>query len=58
MTYFSNLSGPPEPLRVGFIGFDGIAAVDLAGPLEALTIARHRRSWEKRRLVIGRLSSD
>jgi len=41
MTYFSNLSGPPEPLRVGFIGFDGIAAVDLTGPLEALTIARH-----------------
>jgi transcriptional regulator GlxA family with amidase domain len=41
MTYFSNFSGPPEPLRVGFICFDGMAAVDLTGPLEALTIARH-----------------
>jgi len=30
---------PPLPLRVGFIGFDGVNGVDLAGPLEAFATA-------------------
>lgn len=29
------------PRRVALLGFDGVAALDLSGPLEALSIARH-----------------
>src|SRR5215470_3484189 len=29
-----------EPKRVGFIGFDGVASVDLSGPAEAFSCVR------------------
>ena len=46
------------PKRIGFIGFDGIVAIDLAGPVEAFTCAEIReRGSDPRRcyevVVIG-----
>ena len=41
MTYFSKLPIDLTPKRVGFLGFDGVAALDLTGPLEAIANARH-----------------
>ncbi len=40
MTYYSKLSEESTPRHVGLLGFDGVAALDLTGPLEALSIAR------------------
>lgn len=40
MTYFSKVSGELAPKAVGLLGFDGVAALDLTGPLEALSMAR------------------
>ena len=41
MTYFSMVTGDLSPKRVGILGFDGVAALDLTGPLEAIAKARH-----------------
>src|SRR6186997_2932115 len=41
MTYYAKLSEESLPRRIGLLGFDGVAAMDLTGPLEALSIA-HR----------------
>ncbi|MGH8095204.1 MAG: DJ-1/PfpI family protein [Chthoniobacterales bacterium] len=35
-----SLPGDQTPKRVGLLGFDGVAALDLTGPLEALKLAR------------------
>lgn len=40
MTYYARPAGEPSPKVVGLVGFDGVAALDLTGPLEALTRAR------------------
>src|SRR4051794_31715923 len=40
MTYFLRVPVQMKPLRIGILGFDGMAMLDLAGPLEALTAAR------------------
>ncbi len=41
MTYFSQLPGPGStPLKIGFLGFDGMSVLDLTGPLEAFAAAR------------------
>jgi transcriptional regulator GlxA family with amidase domain len=40
MTYFAKLPVHPSRRVVGLVGFDGVAALDLTGPLEALTSAR------------------
>ena len=42
-TGYEDLAGPPPslaPRGVAILGFDGVAALDLTGPLEALSIAR------------------
>lgn len=39
MTYFLRIPVETKPLVIGILGFDGIAALDLAGPLDALTAA-------------------
>jgi transcriptional regulator GlxA family with amidase domain len=39
MTYFLRMPVETKPLVVGILGFDGITALDLAGPLDALTAA-------------------
>lgn len=41
MTYFSRVTRDFTPRRVGFLGFDGVAALDLTGPLEAIANAHH-----------------
>ena len=41
MTYFSRVTSDLAPKRVGLLGFDGVAALDLTGPLEAIANARH-----------------
>ncbi len=40
MTYFATQRGEPAPKVVGLLGFDGVATLDLTGPLEALATAR------------------
>jgi transcriptional regulator GlxA family with amidase domain len=40
LTYYARLPGAPSPKVIGLVGFDGVAALDLTGPLEALTRAR------------------
>ncbi len=40
MTYFAKVCGEMSPPRIGLLGFDGVAALDLTGPLEALHLAR------------------
>jgi transcriptional regulator GlxA family with amidase domain len=40
MTYYAKLPGEPSPKVIGLVGFDGVAALDLTGPLEALARAR------------------
>jgi hypothetical protein len=40
MTYFAKLPARPSQKVVGLVGFDGVAALDLTGPLVALTSAR------------------
>jgi transcriptional regulator GlxA family with amidase domain len=40
MTALERSSSEPAPKLIGLLGFDGIAAPDLTGPLEALSIAR------------------
>lgn len=40
MTYFSKVSREAKCERVALIGFDGVTALDLIGPLETLTRAR------------------
>lgn len=39
MTYFLRVPAEMKPLVIGILGFDGVTALDLAGPLEALTAA-------------------
>jgi transcriptional regulator GlxA family with amidase domain len=41
MTYFAKLSPERTPKVIGLLGYDGVAALDLTGPLEALTSARY-----------------
>jgi len=41
MTYYAKLPGEASPKVIGLVGFDGVAALDLTGPLEALARARH-----------------
>jgi transcriptional regulator GlxA family with amidase domain len=41
MTYYAKLSEESAPRRIGLLGFDGVAALDLTGPLEAFSIAHH-----------------
>ncbi len=41
MTYFAKLAHERTPKRIGLLGYDDVAALDLTGPLEALTSARH-----------------
>src|SRR5689334_8444677 len=40
MTYFLRVPAEMKPLSIGILGFDGVATLDLAGPLEALSAAR------------------
>lgn len=40
MTYFLRVPAEMKPVRIGILGFDGVATLDLAGPLEAFTAAR------------------
>jgi len=40
MTYFLLVPVEMKPLTIGILGFDGVATLDLAGPLEALGAAR------------------
>src|SRR5215471_7353978 len=40
MTYFATDRQDVSPKTVGLLGFDGVAALDLIGPLEALANAR------------------
>ena len=40
MTYLQRSAHETTPKLVGLLGFDGIAALDLTGPLEALSMAR------------------
>jgi transcriptional regulator GlxA family with amidase domain len=44
MTYFLRAPIEMKPLVIGILGFDGVTALDLAGPLDALTAARIGRS--------------
>lgn len=39
MTYFSKMTDETAPKRVGILGFDGVATLDLTGPLEAFSAA-------------------
>lgn len=41
MTYFATHSMDLAPRAIGLLGFDGVATLDLTGPLEALATARH-----------------
>ncbi len=42
MTYFSKMAGEAvAPIKIAFIGFDGLSPLDLTGPLEAFAAARH-----------------
>lgn len=41
MTYFAQLAQERMPKLVGLLGYDNVAALDLTGPLEALTGAKH-----------------
>lgn len=41
MTYFAKLAQERTPKPIGLLGYDNVAALDLTGPLEALTSARH-----------------
>ncbi|MEO7723291.1 MAG: helix-turn-helix domain-containing protein [Chthoniobacterales bacterium] len=41
MTYFAKLAQERTPKLIGFLGYDNVAAVDLTGPLEALSSAQH-----------------
>lgn len=41
MTYFAKLTEERTPKLIGVLGYDNVAALDLTGPLEALTSARH-----------------
>lgn len=41
MTYFAKLAGERTPKLIGLLGYDGVAALDLTGPLEALNLAQH-----------------
>ena len=49
MTYFATQAAKCVPKVVGLLGFDGVAVLDLTGPLEALATAR--RDDEQRRGV-------
>ena len=40
MTYFLRVPIEMKPLLIGILGFDGVTALDLAGPLDALAAAR------------------
>jgi transcriptional regulator GlxA family with amidase domain len=40
MTHFARFPGELTPKVVGLVGFDGVAALDITGPLEAFTNAR------------------
>jgi transcriptional regulator GlxA family with amidase domain len=40
MTYFLRVPIAMKPLLIGILGFDGVTALDLAGPLDALAAAR------------------
>jgi transcriptional regulator GlxA family with amidase domain len=40
MTHFARFPGELTPKVVGLVGFDGVAALDITGPLEAFTSAR------------------
>lgn len=40
MTYFLRVPVEMKPLRIGILGFDGVATLDLAGPLEALSATK------------------
>jgi transcriptional regulator GlxA family with amidase domain len=40
MTYFLRVPAEMKPLKIGILGFDGVTTLDLAGPLEAFTVAR------------------
>ena len=40
MTYFDMQPQEFTPKVVGIVGFDGVAALDLTGPLEAMASAR------------------
>jgi transcriptional regulator GlxA family with amidase domain len=40
ITDYSTFSRETKPIVVGILGFDGVTALDLTGPLEALTLAR------------------
>src|SRR5882757_5602802 len=40
MNHLERPSCEPAPKPIGLLGFDGIAALDLTGPLEALSSAR------------------
>jgi transcriptional regulator GlxA family with amidase domain len=41
MTYFATEAANLTPKAIGLLGFDGVATLDLTGPLEALSTARH-----------------
>ncbi len=41
MTYFAKLAQERTPKLIGFLGYDNVAALDLTGPLEALSSAHH-----------------
>lgn len=41
MTYFETQAVDVEPKTLGVLGFDGVATLDLTGPLEALAAARY-----------------
>ena len=41
MTYFAKLAQERTPKLVGLLVYDNVAALDLTGPLEALSVAQH-----------------
>lgn len=41
MTYFAKLAQERAPKLIGLLGYDGVAALDLTGPLEAFACAQH-----------------
>ena len=41
MTYFAKLAQERTPKLIGLLGYDNVAALDLTGPLEALSGAHH-----------------
>jgi transcriptional regulator GlxA family with amidase domain len=47
MTDFSILPAGMAPKRIGFVGFDGVATLDLTGPFEALATARIQEDQRK-----------